>query len=253
MARWVGPCRTMNHPIPYDTDLAFVHDVGFDAFAKNSAPGILNLFGKSGFTSGRIVDLGCGSGIWARELVNSGFELVGVDISPAMIEIARRRVPEAEFHVKSFLQFRLPACRAVTALGEVFNYLIDERNSLRSLRRLFKEVFNALPSKGIFVFDVAEPGRCSGLEQGFREGEGWACLVQYQHQPEKQRLTRRIVTFRNSGKAYRRHEETHRQQLYQGTTLAGTLRDIGFRVRLVRSYGAYRLPDHVVGVVARKP
>ena len=71
-------------------------------------------------------------------------ERVGLDISPAMIEIARRRVPEAEFHVQSFLQFRLPTCRAVTALGEVFNYLFDENNSLDSLRRLFAEVFDGV-------------------------------------------------------------------------------------------------------------
>jgi hypothetical protein len=31
------------------------------------------------------------------------------------------------------------------------------------------------------------------------------------------------------------------------------LREIGFRVRLVRSYGAYPLPKRVVGLVARKP
>jgi SAM-dependent methyltransferase len=170
-----------------------------------------------------------------------------------LIEIARRRVPEAEFHVKSFLHFRLPACQAVTALNEVLNYLFDQGNSLRSLRRLFTEVFNVLTPNGLFVFDVAEPGRWKGPNQGFREGEGWTCLVYYEHNSDTQQLTRRIVTFRKTGNTYRRHEEAHRQRLYGGTTLAGILRDIGFRVRLVRSYGAYRLPDHRVGIVARRP
>ena len=242
----------MTHAIAYDTDLAFVHDAGFGTFAKNSAPGILKLLIQSGITGGRIVDLGCGSGIWARELVNSGYGVVGVDVSPAMIEIARRRVPEAEFHVESFLRFDLPACQAVTALGEVFNYLFDENNSLDSLRRLFGEVFDALSPQGMFVFDVAEPGRCAGLRHAFTEGEGWTCLVEYEHDVMKQRLTRRIITFRKFGSAYRRHEEMHRQQLHRGTALAHLLRSIGFRVRLVRSYGEYTLPTHVVGLVARK-
>jgi len=237
----------------YDSDLAFIHDRGFGDFARDSAPGVLSLFASGEISNGRIVDLGCGSGIWAHALVNSGYGVVGVDISPAMIAIARRRVPKAEFHVQSFLQFRLPACQAVTALGEVFNYLFDESTSLRSLRRLFQDVFNALPPQGIFVFDVAEPGRCQGLTQGFREGEDWTCLVYYEHSSDRQQLTRRIVTYRKTGTFYRRREETHRQRLYRGTTLAGILRDIGFRVRLVRSYGAYRLPDRVVGVVARRP
>ena len=245
--------RTMTHTVAYDSDLAFIHDTGFADFARASAPGILHLLVKSGITDGPIVDLGCGSGIWARELANSGYKVIGADISPAMIDIARRRVPEAEFHVKSFLQFRLPACQAVTAINEVFNYLFDEGNSLRSLRRLFTEVFNVLTRKGIFVFDVAEPRRWKGPKQGFREGEGWTCFVHYEHNSDKQQLTRRIVTFRKTGSAYRRQEETHRQRLYRGTTLAGILRDVGFRVRLVRSYGAYRLPDYAVGIVARKP
>jgi len=244
---------TMTHAVAFGADLAFIHDRGFGAFARGSAPGILSLLAKNGITAGSIVDLGCGSGIWARELADSGYRVVGVDISPDMIKMARRHVPEAELHVQSYLQFRLPACQAVTALGEVFNYLFDEGNSLRSLRRLFAEVFNVLTPKGLFVFDVAQPRPWKGPKQGYRECEDWTCFVHYDYDSEKQQLTRHIVTFRKAGNAYRRREETHRQQLYQGTTLAGVLRDVGFRVRLVRSYGAYRLPDHVVGIVARKP
>ena len=243
----------MTHAVAYDSDLAFIHHHGFGDFASGSAPGLLKLLGGSGISDGTIVDLGCGSGIWARELADSGYRVAGVDISSAMIDIARERVPEAEFHVKSFLQFRLPACQAVTAINEVFNCLFDQGNSLCSLRRLFTEVFNVLSPKGLFIFDVAEPRRWKGPKQGFREGEGWMCFVDYDHNSDNQQLTRRIVTFRKTGSASRRKEEIHRQQLYQGTVLAGILRDIGFRVRLVRSYGAYRLPDHLVGIVARKP
>ena len=239
--------------IPYDVDLAYVHDTGFGDFARSSAPGLLKLLRKSGITYGPVVDLGCGSGIWARELVESGYQVIGVDLSSAMVELARQKVPEAEFHVESFFQFRIPACQAVTALGEVFNYLFDATNSFRSLRRVCQGVFDALTPKGLLVFDVAEPGRCKGFTQSFKEGEDWACLVEYQQDVSKQQLTRRIVTFRKNSEVYRRHEETHRQQLYQGTSIAQMLRNIGFRVRLMRSYGDYPLPAGVVGVVARKP
>jgi SAM-dependent methyltransferase len=243
----------MHRADAYASDLAYIHDQGFGAFAKGAAPGLLNLLCQNGIPNGRVVDLGCGSGIWARELTDAGYQVVGVDISPAMIELARRRAPEAEFHVKSFLRFRLPPCRAVTALGEVFNYLFDRTNSLRSLRRVCQGVFDALTPKGILVFDIAQPGRCKGLKQGFKEGEDWACLVAFHHDGSTRQLIRRIVTFRKTGDAYRWQEETHRQQLYSGRSIAQMLRDIGFRVRLVRSYGAYALPKRVVGLVARKP
>lgn len=199
------------------------------------------------------MDLGCGSGIWARQLVDAGFQVVGVDISPAMIELARQRVPQAEFLVGSFLKYPLPPCRAVTALGEVFSYLFDAANSMKSLRRLCGEVFDALTPGGLLIFDVAEPGRCQGLKQRFTEGPDWTCLVEYQHDLKKGQLRRRIVSFRKIGEAWRRSEETHRQQLYKGSSLARMLRRIGFRVRLVRSYGDHVLAEGVVGIVARKP
>jgi SAM-dependent methyltransferase len=243
----------MSRDDAYQSDLAYIHDRGFGAFARGSAPGLLKLFLQNGLRDGRVVDLGCGSGIWARELADAGYQVTGVDLSPAMIELAHQRVPEADFHVESFLQFCLPACRAVTALGEVFNYLFDAANSLRSLRRVCKRVFDTLTPKGILIFDVAEPGRSGRLTHGFKEGEDWACIVEYHHDVSIHQLTRRIVTFRKIGDAYRRQEETHRLQLYKGTSLAQMLRDIGFRVRLMRSYGEYPLPKKVVGLVARKP
>ena len=183
----------MTSTIAYDNDLAHVHDSGFGDFARLSAPGLLRLLAEHKTAPGPIVDLGCGSGIWARALVDSGYLVSGVDISPAMIEIARRRVPEARFDIASLFACSLPACRAVTALGEVFNYLFDETNSLATLRRLCRNVFDALLPGGLLIFDIAEPGRCGGRAQSFREAADWACLVDYQHDASNERLTRRIV------------------------------------------------------------
>ncbi|HWB13713.1 MAG TPA: class I SAM-dependent methyltransferase [Pirellulales bacterium] len=238
----------------YESDLAYIHDRGFGGFARGSAPGLLNLLRQAGIGEGRIVDLGCGSGIWARELVDAGFEVTGVDISPAMIELARRRVPEAELHVGSFFSFPIPACRGVTAIGEVFNYLFDADNSLDSLANFWNRIFvDGLSPGGSLIFDVAMPGRCRGRTQACAEGDDWACLVEYHHDEPNRQLTRRIVSFRKVGELYRRHEEIHRQQLLDETTVVQVLQQIGFRVRTVSSYGDYRFAEAVVGFVATKP
>ena len=55
------------------------------------------------------------------------------------------------------------------------------------------------------------------------------CFVDYDHNSDNQQLTRRIVTFRKTRSAFRRQEEIHRQQLYQGTVLAGGALDEGYR------------------------
>src|ERR1043166_10126678 len=48
----------------------------------------------------RILDLGCGEGGYARELARHGAQVVGVDGSERMIDIARRRAKEEELEVE---------------------------------------------------------------------------------------------------------------------------------------------------------
>ena len=115
----------------YRQDLAYIHDVGFGHVARSAAPVVLKLLRQNGKTGGLVVNLGCGSGILARELCDAGYRVLGFDISPAMIEIARRHAPGADFRLGSFLTAKLPCCVAVTAVGEILNYLFDRENTAR--------------------------------------------------------------------------------------------------------------------------
>jgi SAM-dependent methyltransferase len=238
----------------YKEDLAFIHDVGFAEYALKSAPGILEILNRSKIAGGLVVDLGCGSGLWALELTKANYNVVGIDISESMIEIARRRVPGAEFRVESLFKADIPPCSAVTSLGECFNYLFDPDNNRQALAELFRRVYKALNPGGLFIFDVAEPGQIvpGTVTKGFTEGEGWIVLVEKQ-EDEECILSRRIITFRKIGIDYRRDDETHRQQLYRSADVAMELREAGFRVRVSRSFGEFKLPMAHAGFVARKP
>ena len=237
----------------YGEDLAYIHDAGFGDFARGSAPGILEILDRNGTREGLVVDLGCGSGLWARELAKAGYRVLGVDFSEAMIEIARSRVPEAEFRVASLFEAEIPRCNAVTALGEVLNYLFDPNHDDRTLTPLFRRVYDALAPGGVFVFDIAEPGQVAWgtTTRGFTEGEDWVVLVEKEE--DLGTLTRRITTFRKVGEHYRRSDEVHRQRLYEGQDIAAELRRVGFRVRTRRGYGRYTLPRARAAFVARKP
>ena len=236
----------------YDDDLAYIHDVGFTRFVRNAAPGVLQTLADRGISDGTVVDLGCGSGVWAKELCDAGYDVVGVDISAAMIKLAKRRSPRATLHVASFLEFELPACGAVTALGEVLNYRFDSRNNIGTLRKLFKRVYSALEPNGLLIFDLAGPGRNADTAQRFAVGDDWAVLVDFDT-AQSDRLKRRIVTFRKKGRAYRRCEESHELQLYEPNVIAKLLREIGFRVRTSRKFGDAALYPHATAFIARKP
>jgi SAM-dependent methyltransferase len=239
----------------YREDLAHIHDVGHGDFALGSAPGILEVLARHEVREDLVVDLGCGSGLWARELTDAGYRVLGIDISEAMIELYRRRVPEAEFRVGSLFDADIPPCAAVTAVSEVLNYLFDEENKPRGLARLFRRVYDALAPGGVFVFDVLGPGQVppGTTAKGFSEGQDWVVLVEKEEDAERGTLTRRIVSFRRVGEHYRRDDEVHRVRLYDPSELSAELRRVGFEVWTMHGYGRYPLAEGHAAFVARKP
>ena len=242
-------------PVPYGDDLAYIHDVGYDAFVRRAAPELLRLLEANGIADETVVDLGCGSGVWTQALIDAGYAAHGIDRSPAMIEIARERVPEATFDVASFLEAELPACGAVTAVSEVLGYIGDEPADDDRLLPLFERVYDALRPGGLFAFDLLEPGcvRRTNPQRRWQTGPDWATLVEVEEHPREALLTRRIIAFRQIGEHYRRSEEEHRMRLHAGPVLAAQLRRLGFEVQLARGYGGFRFerPGHYA-LIARK-
>ncbi len=239
-------------PTSYTQDLAYIHDVGFGGFAREAGPGLLDTLRQRGVTTGRVVDLGCGSGIWAERLGRAGYGAVGFDQSSAMIAMARKRAPEATLRHQSFLDAELPKCDAVTSLGECLNYLFDARVGEKSLARLFRKIHAALRPGGVFIFDVAAPGRGVGPTMKNFSGHDWAILMDVHEDKSRRVLTRRLTSFRKVGKLYRRSEEIHRLRLYRPLEVAAMLRRAGFGVRIVRGYGKLRFKPGHHGFVARK-
>lgn len=242
----------------YRDDLAFIHDAGFGHVAQNAATELLKELArkpKSAQASLRVVDLGCGSGILAEAVSAAGYKVLGFDLSDAMLALAAKRAPEAEFRRQSFLSAEIPPCLAVAAAGEVFNYLFDRRNPGRRLASVFDRVYEALLPGGLFLFDVAEPGRVGGSApvRGYSEGVGWACMYTAEEDRRRKTLTRTITTFRKLGEAYRRHREIHRLRLYPRSEVTQQLKRAGFQVRTLGGYARFRFPTGWIAFLARKP
>lgn len=237
----------------YDVDLAHIHDVGFGNFAGAAARFLLEYLPAHGIHAGKIVELGCGSGIQAAAMTKAGYDVLGYDISPAMVALSAARVPGGEFRCASFLDAPLPNCPVVTAVGEIFNYLFDERNSLASLKKLFRRVYGALDPGGVFLFDVALVGRIPGDQRRtYTEQDGWACLYEGQEDRQRKTLTRFITTFRREGDGYRRDQEVHRLRTYERAELLAPLRQTGFRVRTLRGYDDLAFPPGYLAFLCTK-
>lgn len=237
----------------YREDLAYIHHVGFGAFSQNASKGLLELFRSAGIDRGRVVDLGCGSGIWLRALVDAGYEAVGVDSSPAILALAQRTAPEAKLYARSAYDFDFPDCDAVTALGEVLSYLPSGGVRPPSLGRLFQRVASSLRPGGLFVFDlILRSGRGPMRYRTWECGADWAVLAEVWEARERDRLERNIVTFRRVEETYRRSEERHLLRLVPRASTERELRAAGFTVRVSRRYGALELGSRRLAFIARR-
>ncbi len=161
----------------YRSALALVHHRGFGFHADTCAPGILSLLEPVRARRDLVVELGCGSGALSRHLVDAGHRVVATDASPAMLDLARERVPGAHSRQVVLPDDPIPVADAIVSVGHVLNYLADETSVDRALTR----IADALAPDGILALDLCDrewgETRRDTPALG-RAGDDWAILTE---------------------------------------------------------------------------
>jgi SAM-dependent methyltransferase len=103
----------------------------------------------------RILEIGCGSGVFLRAAADRGAHVVGIDASAALIKVAQMRVPEAELAVgdMQFLPDADDAFDAVAGFNSFF-FAADMVAALREAGRVAK------PGAPIVIQVWGQPTRC---------------------------------------------------------------------------------------------
>jgi SAM-dependent methyltransferase len=235
----------------YASDLAAIHDMGYGDFSRRAAASVRAAIAETGLP-GRVVDLGCGSGLLLKALCDRGYETVGVDPSPAMLKLSRRNAPHARLIRGSAHTCELPEAVAVTALGEVLQYLPPGGRHVPALPRLFRRIAGKLSPGGLLIFDVIVAGRELMSYRSWRAEGSWAVLVKVSEDPDRGLLDREITTFWRQGPRYRRDHERHTLQIPRQADVVTALRATGFTVRTSRGYGTSAVGPRRVVFWARK-
>ena len=235
----------------YAPQLARLHHEHFGHVARSAAALLLDELSRHNVTGGTIVELACGSGISSRLLSEAGYDVVGVDISEAMLAIAQAQAPNARFAHGSLWDFSLPPCVAVTAIGEAFSYATT---ATVGLEQRFREIAGALAPEGLLLFDVAIPGRSGPAQRrlGAWEHEGAFVFLDEREDPSAHTLERTIDSFVPEGELHRHSRELHRLTLHAPEAVFASLEHAGLSPTRLDRYGDFTFLPGWVGFLAVK-
>ena len=136
------------------TSFAYVYDTFMDNVPYGEwARHIREKLCEHGVTDGIVLDLGCGTGTMTERLAGYGYDMIGVDNSEEMLELAMEKKTESGYDILYLLQdmrgFELyGTVRAVVSVCDSVNYITEPDE----LEEVFRLVNNYLDPKGIFLF-----------------------------------------------------------------------------------------------------
>lgn len=110
---------------------------------------LLKAFAATNFQSGRTIDLGCGPGQTTKFLADCGMtDIVGTDLSPEMITVAKRRNPQLHFETADMLNLPYKDASFGSAIAFYAVVHFDEEQ----MKKAFKEVARILSGGAQFLF-----------------------------------------------------------------------------------------------------
>ncbi len=137
------------------TDFAGVYDTFMDETPYEQWHKVLLDFLKQyKITEGLVLDLGCGTGTMTELMSRSGYDMIGIDYSGEMLQIASEKKRENQLDIlyleQNMCGFELyGTVQAIYSICDSVNYILQEEE----LIEVFRLANNYLEPNGIFVFD----------------------------------------------------------------------------------------------------
>jgi ubiquinone/menaquinone biosynthesis C-methylase UbiE len=185
----------------------------------------------------RILDVCCGTGTMCEMLTNDGFTMSGLDLSPAMIETAKRKAKRRKLDIQYYV-----ADASEFELGQTYEGAFSFFDSLNNilepakLQSAFRRVSDHLVDGGSWIFDM---NTAYAFEEDLFDQENMRtnARIRYKWVGEWDPETRIITVDMTFWRGEDRFSEVHRQRAYEEDEIRTMLRAAGFgEIKVFHSY-----------------
>ena len=223
------------------TSFAQVYDLFMDNVPYDQWCGyITELLREYGIQDGLVLELGCGTGVLTRKLAAKGYDMIGVDYSEDMLEIAMDHRQEGEdilYLLQDMREFELyGTVRAAVSICDSMNYIVEYQD----LVQVMKLVNNYLDPGGIFIFDLNTPYKYEEIlgENTFAENRPEGSFIWENYYDGETGINEYDLTLfvREKEGLYRKFEETHYQRAYELEQVRRAVKEAG--MEFVAAYDA---------------
>lgn len=215
------------------TGFAAVYDTFMDNIPYEEWCGyVKRLLKKYGVEQGILLDLGCGTGSLTELLDSAGYDMIGIDNSEEMLQIAMEKRMNSGKNIlylcQDMREFELyGTVAAVVSICDCMNYVMEPEE----LREVFRLVNNYLDPGGIFIFDL-------NTEYKYREMMGDSTIAEDREDcsfiwdnqydaKEKVNIYDLSLFVREEEELYRKYRETHYQRAYSLDEVKSAINDAG--------------------------
>lgn len=214
----------------------FMDNVDYEAWGEY----LLQLLAEYGVKDGIILDMGCGTGSITEILNKAGYDMIGIDNSQEMLNIAMEKRGDNQeilYLLQDMREFELyGTVAAIVSICDSINY-IDE---YEALVQVFRLVNNYLDPKGVFIFDMNTVAKYEAIGDSViaedREDSSFIWDNCY-YDDEKINEYNLSLFIKGEDGRYDKFSETHYQRAYTMDEIKSALREAG--LEFVVAYDAF--------------
>lgn len=222
---------------------ALMYDVAYDEWAGY----IVRLLEARGIKDGVLLEYACGTGNLTVPLLRAGYEVLALDVSEAMLDVARKKLSacalQPQLICEDMAAFRLnKQARAAVCACDGVNYLLTDRE----LEDFFANAYENIAGCGVFLFDISSAYKLEeklGDQFFYDDGDGQTVFWQNSFDKKNKRIDMDITLFMAGGDVYHRCDERHMQRAWEEEEITNALTKAGFAEIKVMAFMTQESPE----------